>query len=272
MMWDLKDKVAVVTGGGSGIGRAMALTFAAQGMHIAIADVDLAAADSVAAEVRSKGVKAITAKVDVTDRTQMGAFAERVFSELGGTHVLCNNAGVATFVPAHELTDDDWDWVVGVDLIGVIYGIQAFLPGMFTQAQGGHIVNTSSIAGQVPLQGIVPYHTAKYAVVGLTESLAIDLAPDHIGASVLCPGLVKTRIGQSSRNRPDRLGGPGPDDSSVQSGINATGFNPMDVAALVLKAVQEDQLYILTHPEYRSMVEARRDKILAAYDWAAKGA
>ncbi|MFN0148518.1 MAG: SDR family NAD(P)-dependent oxidoreductase, partial [Dehalococcoidia bacterium] len=265
-------KVAVVTGGGAGLGRAMALTFAGKGMDIAIADVDDKAAAATAAEIRAKGVKCLTANVDVTDRTAMGACAERVFSELGGCHVLCNTAGVSTFVPAHELSDADWDWVVGVDLIGVIYGVQAFLPRMLKQGQGGHIVNTASIAGQVPLNGIVPYHTAKYAVVGLTESLAMDLAADNIGSSCLCPGLVKTGIGDSQRNRPDRFGGPGPTDTRVQAGIEATGYDPMDVAAMVLKAVEEDQVYILTHPEFRPMVEARRDRILAAYDWAATGA
>ena len=191
-----------------------------------------------------------------------------MFNELGGTHILCNNAGVSTFVPAHELSDADWNWVVGVDLLGVIYGVQAFLPRMLQQGQGGHIVNTSSIAGQVPLGGIVPYHTAKYAVVGLTESLALDLAAHNIGSSCLCPGLVKTGIGNSARNRPDRFGGPAPTDA-VQANIDATGYDPMDVAGLVLKAVRENQVYIFTHPEFRPMVEARRDRILAAYDWAA---
>ena len=269
-MKDFHGKVAVVTGGGAGLGRAMALTFAAQGMDIAIADVDMAAADATAGEIRAKGVRALTATVDVTDRAAMGAFADRVFGELGGAHILCNNAGVSTFVPAHELSDADWNWVVGVDLLGVIYGVQAFLPRMLQQGQGGHIVNTSSIAGQVPLQGIVPYHTAKYAVVGLTESLALDLASHNIGASCLCPGLVRTGIGNSGRNRPDRFGGPAPTDA-VQANIDATGYDPMDVAGLVLKAVQENQVYILTHPEFRPMVEARRDRILAAYDWAAGG-
>lgn len=269
-MQDFQGKVAVITGGGAGLGRAMALTFAAQGMNIAICDVDDAAAASTATEIRALGVKAITANVDVTNRAAMGAFADRVYSELGGCHVLCNNAGVSTFVPAHELSDADWNWVVGVDLLGVIYGLQAFLPRMIAQKQGGHIVSTSSIAGQVPLQGIVPYHAAKYGVVGLTESLAIDLASENIGASALCPGLVKTGIGNSQRNRPTAFGGPGPVDARVQAGIDATGFDPMDVADLVLQAVKENKLWILTHPEYKPQIEARRDRILAAYDWAAK--
>ena len=270
-MKDFKGKVAVVTGGGAGLGRAMTLTFAAQGMDVAIADVDPAAAARTADEIRAKGQRCITDNVDVTNRAAMGAFADRVYSELGGCHVLCNNAGVSTFVPAHELSEADWDWVVGVDLLGVLYGLQAFLPRMIAQKQGGHIVNTSSIAGQVPLGGIVPYHAAKYAVVGLTESLVIDLAAENIGASALCPGLVKTGIANSGRNRPDRFGGPEPVAAQVQAGIDATGYDAMDVAALVLKAVQENVTWILTHPEYRPMIEARRDRVLAAYDWAAAG-
>ena len=269
-MKDFKGKVAVVTGGGSGLGRAMALTFAGEGMDVAIADVDLGAADKVAGEIRAKGQRAITANVDVTNRAAMGAFADRVYGELGGCHVLCNNAGVSTFIPVHQLSEADWDWVVGVDLLGVLYGIQAFLPRMITQKQGGHIVNTSSIAGQVPLSGIVPYHAAKYAVVGLTESLVIDLKSENISASALCPGLVKTGIGSSGRARPDRFGGPTAPDP-VQAAVDSSGYDPMDVAALVLKAVREDITWILTHPEYKPQIEARRDKILAAYDWAKAG-
>ncbi|MFN0093709.1 MAG: SDR family NAD(P)-dependent oxidoreductase [Dehalococcoidia bacterium] len=267
-MQDLKGKVAVVTGGGSGLGRAMGLTFANQGMHVAIADVDMGGAESVANEVRAKGVKAITAKVDVTNRAQMGAFADKVYAELGSCDVLCNNAGVANFKPVQQYEDRDWDWVVGVDLIGVIYGLQAFLPRMIEAKRGGHIVNTSSIAGQVPLGNITSYHTAKYAVVGLNDSLVIDLASENIGSSVLCPGLVKTGIGRSARNRPDRFGGPIAMPDAVDAGIEATGYDPMDVAELVLRAVQQNQPYILTHPEFRPQVEARFQRILAAYDWA----
>jgi len=268
-MKDFKGKVAVVTGGGAGLGRAMAHSFAGEGMNIAIAEVDDKAAASTAEELQAKGVKVITANVDVMDRAAVGAFADRVYAELGRCDILCNNAGVSTFRTAQEMTDADWDWVVGVDLIGVIYGIQAFLPRMLSAKQGGHIVNTSSIAGMVGLGTICNYNAAKFAVVGLTESLQIDLEPENIRCSVLCPGLVKTGIANSGRLRPDRFGGKEEVTDRVQAGISATGYEPSDIGEIVLRAVKEEQLYILTHPEFKPQVEARFQKIFAAYDWAA---
>jgi NAD(P)-dependent dehydrogenase (short-subunit alcohol dehydrogenase family) len=250
----------------------MALTFAAEGADIAIADVDAKAAEATAAEVRAKGVRAITDTVDVTDRAAMERFAERVYAELGRADILCNNAGVSTFRKPQDMSDADWDWVVGVDLLGVLNGIKAFIPRMVAAKNGGHIVNTASIAGQVGLSTIAPYNAAKFGVVGLTESLALDLAPENIGASVLCPGLVKTGIADSGRNRPDRFGGPEPVTAGVQAGIDATGYDPMDVAALVLKCVQENQVFIFTHPEWKEQVKARYDRVMAAYDWAASPA
>ena len=267
-MQDLRGKVAAVTGGGSGLGRAMALTFAREGMDVALADVDMAAAESVADDLRALGVRAITRKVDVSDRAQVGAFADAVFEQLGGCHILCNNAGVVVFRPAHEMSDADWDWVVGVDLLGVIYGIQAFLKRMVAQGEGGHIVNTSSINGVVPLPGIASYTTSKYGVVGLSEALEIDLKPVNIGVSVLCPGLVRTGIANSGRNRPDEYGGPQSGEARVQAGIDATGFDPMEVGALVLRAVRENQLYIFTHEMYRQPLKDRFERMLAAHDWA----
>ncbi len=268
-MQELKGKVAVVTGGGSGIGRAMALTFAAEGMDIAIADVEMGPAEAVANEVRAKGVRALTAKVDVMDRAQQGAFAERVYAELGSCDILCNNAGVVTFKPVPQMADADWDWVVGVDLMGVIYGLQAFLPRMVAAKRGGHIVNTSSIAGLVAgaTPGIASYTTAKFGVVGMSESMALDLAPENIGVSVLCPGGVRTQIAVAGRNRPEQFGGPEAGNRTMAAGMQQQGLDPMDVAALVLRAVNENQLYIVTHPETRAGVEARRDRILEVYDW-----
>jgi NAD(P)-dependent dehydrogenase (short-subunit alcohol dehydrogenase family) len=201
----------------------------------------------------------------------MVAFAERVFGELGGAHVVCNNAGVVAFKPVQVMTEADWDWVLGVDLMGVVNGVYAFTSRMVAQKQGGHFVNTASIAGAVPMGGIGSYTTAKNGVVGLTETMAIDLASENIGASVLCPGLVRTRIADSARSRPDEYGGPVVAGEAVQANINQVGIDPMGVAALVLRAVKENQLYIFTHQEYRAQVEARFKAMLAAHDWAGIG-
>ena len=268
-MQELRGKTAVITGGGSGIGRAMALAFAGEGMNVAIADVELGPAEAVAAEVRARGVKALAANVDVTDRAAMGALADRVYADLGSCDVLCNNAGVVTFKPVQQMADSDWDWVVGVDLLGVINGCKAFLGRMAAAGNGGHIVNTASIAGIITgaAPNIASYTTAKFGVVGLSEGMANDLKPVNIGVSVLCPGGVKTQIAAAGRNRPDRFGGPeGPPPQMVE-GMRQMGMEPDEVARLVVRAVKENQLHIMTHADTRPAVEARFERILAAYDW-----
>ncbi len=268
-MKELTGKVAVVTGGGSGIGRAMALAFAAEGMHVALADVELGPAEGVANEVRALGTKAIAANVDVTDAAAMHAFADRVYGELGSCDLLCNNAGVVAFRPVQQMKDSDWDWVIGVDLLGVINGCKAFLGRMAKAGNGGHVVNTSSIAGMIAgaTPGIASYTTAKFGVVGLSEGMANDLKPVNIGVSVLCPGGVRTQIAAAGRNRPEAFGGPEPPLVAMVAGMQQSGMSAEDVAALVVRAVKEDQLHIMTHPETRKDVADRFERILTAYDW-----
>jgi NAD(P)-dependent dehydrogenase (short-subunit alcohol dehydrogenase family) len=270
-MQEMRGKVAVVTGGGSGIGRGLALTFAAEGMNVAIADVEVTAAEAVAEEVRAKGVLAMAAKVDVSDRAQLAAFADRVYSELGSCDLLCNNAGVLTFKRAQETTDADWDWTLGVNLFGVINGVQAFLPRMLDSGHGGHIVNTASIAGLFAgaTPGLAAYTTSKFAVVGYTESLRADLADTGIGVSVLCPGGVATQIGAAGRNRPDRFGGPEAPAPRIATATQQ-GMDPMRVGEIVLRGVKEDRLYIFTHPETRPAVDARAAALAEGFDWSAK--
>jgi NAD(P)-dependent dehydrogenase (short-subunit alcohol dehydrogenase family) len=268
---ELRGKTAAITGAGSGIGRALALTFAREGMDVAIGDIERDPAEAVAAEVRAAGVAARADVVDVASRDSVGEWARAVAAEFGGVHLLCNNAGVVVFRRAQDMKESDWTWVIGVDLLGVIHGVEAFLPAMLARGQGGHIVNTASIAGLFAnaAPGLIAYNTAKYGVVGLSETLRADLADAGIGVSVLCPGGVRTRIGEATRNRPASLGGPEPIPEVLRGGIQV-GMDPMDVAALVLRAVKEDQLYVLTHPESRADVEARFRAILAGYDWAGK--
>ena len=184
---------------------------------------------------------------------------------MGGVHVLCNNAGVVSMGPSHLLTDHDWDWVIGVDLLGVIYGIQAFLKRMVDQDEECHVVSTASIAGLVAHPGIAPYNVAKFGVVALTESLRVDLAETKVSASVLCPGGVRTRIMESDRNRPQELGGPG--DFEARAGaMPPDPIDPMVVGQRVLDAIRADDPYIVTHKEQKAMVEGRFNPILEAFD------
>ena len=275
-MQELNGKVAVVTGGGSGIGRALALAFADEGMDIAIGDIERDAAERVADEVRAKGRRAAAVACDVTDLASVRALAEATRAELGGAHVVCNNAGVIGGNAAVEMSEGEWTWVLGVDLHGVVNGLQAFLPGLVEQGEG-HIVNTSSIAGLVPLAApnIIAYTTAKYGVLGITETLHEELRPHGVGASVLCPGVVNTRIAESARNRPEAAGGPPsepappiqlPPTGEMPRIIGANVLEPDVVAQRVVEGVRNDDLYIVTHPETREAVEVRFAAILAAFD------
>tara|TARA_B100000029_G_scaffold457628_2_gene486489 strand:- start:1112 stop:1939 length:828 start_codon:yes stop_codon:yes gene_type:complete len=270
-MRDLKDKVAVITGGGGGIGRALALAFAAEGMHIALADVEEEPLAAVASEVEQMGVQCSTSVIDVTDLTSMQTFANNVVKELGGAHVICNNAGVVTMRKAQDMSPSDWDWVVGVNLYGVINGIQAFLPKMVEQAEGGHIVNTASIAGLVPeaTPGILSYTASKYGVTGLTESMRLDLEQYNIGCTVVCPGGVATRIVEAGRNRPEEYGGPEQPNLDVMGSgksVPQEMITPEILAQMILRAIHENELYVLSHPETQPAVEERFKELLAAFD------
>ena len=270
-MQELSGKVAVVTGGGSGIGRALGLAFADEGMDIAIADIETGPAGTVADEVRAKGQKALAVACDVTDLASVRALADSVNGEFGAAHVVCNNAGVVASSPSAEMRDSDWSWVLGVDLDGVVNGLQAFLPGLVAQGEG-HIVNTSSIAGLVPsaAPNIISYTAAKYGVVGITETLHEELRPAGVGASVLCPGVVRTRIGESGRNRPGAAASP-PRQAPAAGAppprvVGGDVIEPEVLAQRVVEAVKNNDLYVVTHPATRAAVEARFAAILAAYD------
>ena len=277
-MQELNGKVAVITGGGSGIGRCMALAFADEGMDIAIGDIEAGPGEAVAEEVRAKGRRAISVTCDVTDLDSVRALAETTKAELGAYHVVCNNAGVISGGPTTEMSAAEWDWVLDVDLQGVVNGVIAFLPGLVEQGEG-HIVNTASIAGLVPMAapGVINYTTAKYGVVGITETLHDELAPTGVGASALCPGVVNTRISQSARNRPEAAGGPVseedmgpplelPPGMEMPRIIGANIREPEEMAARVVEGVKANDLYIVTHPETREAVKERFAAIMAAFD------
>ena len=274
-MEQLEGKVAVVTGAASGIGRALIDRFAAAGMKVVLADVEAEALAKAEAEVRSTGAETLAVVTDVSDRASVDALAEAVSERFGGTHVLCNNAGVSGGMGAlWETTDRDWAWVMGVNLMGVVHGIQAFVPGMVARGEPGHVVNTSSVLGLATGGGSI-YGVTKHAVTRLTEGLWYDLkaAGAPIGVSVLCPGMIATNIIGSGRNRPADLqndGGPDVADPTVQQRMEFVkelfaneGMPPAEVAEIVHEAILADRFYVLTHPEAeKETVRARLEAIL----------
>lgn len=255
-----KGKVAVVTGGGSGIGRALSLALAREGARVVIADLDETAMESVAREAHGCGVEALAVRTDVTELGQVQALAERAWQAFGAVHVLCNNAGVAAWGGLEKATHRDWQWVLGVNLWGVIHGIEAFVPRMIAGGQRGHIVNTASMAGLIASQGLGVYNTSKYAVVGLSETLAKDLKPYGIGVSVLCPMGVETRIRESERSRPAALrNAPGTAEAPVE--LIGRYLAPDTVAGMVVDAIRHDELYVITHDEGLEPLRRRFDRM-----------
>ncbi len=268
---DLNQKTAFITGGASGIGLAMARAFGAQGMKVMIADIEGSALESALEELRAAQVRAEGVIADVASRDSLRAAALETIAKFGAIHLVCNNAGVGAGGPIATMPESDWRWVIDVNLMGVVNGVDVFTPLMLGHGEGGHFVNTASMAGMVSPPQMEPYCATKFAVVAISEGWAAQLAPLGIGVSILCPGFVKTRIHESRRNRPasygrdDRVNPPDTADASlVLSGI------PVEpVAARVVEAVLADELYVFTHPEYKSVVAERFDRILAAFDAAA---
>jgi NAD(P)-dependent dehydrogenase (short-subunit alcohol dehydrogenase family) len=260
----LEGKVAVVTGGASGIGRAMAERFAAEGMHVVIADIEKPALDATAADLGVVGIV-----TDVSDAGSVQALADEVVTRFGAVHLIANNAGVGGGGRIRECSLDDWNWVLGVNLWGVVHGVHAFLPLLLANPDGGHIVNTASMAGHMAPPGLGPYATSKYAVVALSEALAAELeedgAPVHV--SVVCPGLVRTNIFTSQRNRPAGLG-PAPErpqfSDEARATIDAASIEPAVVADAVVDAVRHDRLWVFTHPDLMVTIENRLQRIVTA--------
>jgi len=271
-MKEFRDKVAVVTGAASGIGRALADRFAAEGMKVVLADVEEDALRLAEAEMREKGVDVLGVRTDVSKSEDLEKLAQQTLDAFGAVHIVCNNAGVAgAWGQAWANTLDDWNWIMGVNLWGVIHGVRTFLPIMLEQGEEGHVVNTASLAGLMPGRGI--YGVTKQAVVALSESLYNDLKvmDAKIGVSVLCPGWVDTNIIDAGRNRPAELARTADaitdtqreQIDSVVRNLLKTGLQPSAVADQVLEAIQEDKLYIITHPEMDFIIKERFDNILS---------
>jgi NAD(P)-dependent dehydrogenase (short-subunit alcohol dehydrogenase family) len=248
-MRTFERKIAVVTGGGSGIGRALALALAREGARVVVADINEADAAETVRRLTAAGAEGLAIRTDVADRRQVDALAERVFDQYGATHVLCNNAGVVVHGGLEAATWEDWQWVVGVNLWGVVHGLLAFVPRMVAGGEGGHVVNTASMAGLIASQGLGVYNTTKYAVVGLSETLAKDLRPHGIGVTVVCPMGVATRIRQAGRNRPAALRNAAPAQAESEMTLIGRTLDPDDVAAQTLAAIRAGALYVITHDE-----------------------
>jgi NAD(P)-dependent dehydrogenase (short-subunit alcohol dehydrogenase family) len=271
---ELQGKTAFITGGAAGIGLALARAFASEGMKVMLADIETGALDQAVAELRELTPDVRGVHCDVADAGSVARAAEATFAAFDRVHVVCNNAGVAAAGGVDNISVDNWRWVIDVNLMGVLNGIANFVPHMRQHGEGGHIVNTASMAGMNGGLGFSPYSASKFAVVAMSEGLATQLKPHHIGVSVLCPHFVRTGIGESGRNRQERYGETPPLDpaspaAAMLAGISQmikAGIAPEDVAARVLTAIRDDELYIFTHPNMREVVDGRFAAIQAAMD------
>ncbi len=278
-MDNLAGKTAFITGGASGMGLAMAHSFSAAGMNVVIADIEQQALDSALTQFADRNTEVLGLNVDVTRRDAMEQAATDAEKAFGKVHVVCNNAGVAVGGAVDTMSYQDWDWVLGVNLNGVVNGVQTFLPRIKAHGEGGHIVNTASMAGHIAVPGLSVYNTSKFAVVGLSEVMRVDLTPHNIGVSVLCPGVVRTNIFESGRNRPDALqaatdtaslvltsDAPADARATRRAELLAEALDPEAVGDMVLHAIQTDEFYIFTHPAIEEVVNVRSAEIAASFE------
>jgi NAD(P)-dependent dehydrogenase (short-subunit alcohol dehydrogenase family) len=268
-MNELSGKVAAVTGAASGLGRAMALAFASEGMDLALADVDEPGLKNTGDLVSSHGVKTYAMRVDVSKQDQVDEFAARAVAKLKAVHLVCNNAGVAVSGAAWENSSAEWQWILGVNLWGAVHGVRAFAPRLIAQDEG-HIVNTASVAGLISPPGMGAYCVTKHAVVALSESLHHDLRErgSRVGVSVLCPAYVPTGIADSERSLPPGISSSEKSterlakEAALRKAVAAGKLSADDVARAVVAAVKENRFYILTHPAIKGAVRARMEDIL----------
>ena len=273
-MKEFNGKVAVVTGAASGIGRALANRFAREGMKVVLADVEATALEQAAREVSAAGATTLAVRTDVSMGPEVERLAQAALDKFGAVHVVCNNAGVALGAPSWMQTVADWEWVLGVNLWGVIHGVRVFTPILLSQGVEAHIVNTASMAGMISGPGMAPYNVSKFGVVTLSETLHHELA--MLGApvrvSVLCPAFVSTRIADALRNRPSALADTAPKlpgaDEMEQLGrrLIAAGSPPSMVADVVFEAIRNDRFYIFPHPDWKEFIRTRLEAILAERD------
>jgi NAD(P)-dependent dehydrogenase (short-subunit alcohol dehydrogenase family) len=270
-MKEFTGKVAVITGGASGIGRAIADHAAREGMKVVLADVEESALARAEQELKAAGATILAVRADVSKREDVESLARKSFDVFGQVHLLFNNAGVAAGGAPWEATWNDWEWVVGVNLWGVVHGVKVFTPLMMEQNTECHIVNTASAAGLIAGSGSAPYSVSKHAVVALSESLylALQQRKSLVKASVLCPGTVRTNIVNVERNRPANLRNDAiPLSAEMEAGREAfravmeAAMPPALVASLVFDAIRNEQFYIVTHSDWMEVVHLRTEKLL----------
>ncbi|MYI82299.1 MAG: SDR family NAD(P)-dependent oxidoreductase [Chloroflexi bacterium] len=269
-MDDFRDRVAVITGGASGIGRAIGLALADAGAHVVVADIDTPLAEQTAGEIAARGVRSLAVETDVAERDSVEALAERACEEFGAVHLLFNNAGVAMHGSLAEMSEQDWQWVLSVNLWGQLHGVRAFLPRIREQLQRGggeaHIVNTASLNGVVARNNAHGVYTAsKYAVVGYSFVLREELAAEGIGVSVLCPSMMDTGLLTAGRNRQQRYGGP-LTQPPMPIPPRREPADPAIMAPRILDGVRENRRFIFTHPDTRGVVEEYQAELIADYD------
>jgi len=247
---DLTGKVVVVTGAASGIGREIALAFARRGARLALSDISEEGLSKVRAETEALGSQVYTQVVDVSIAEEVGGFCDNIYAELGRVDVLCNNAGVAVGGDLEDIPLEDWDWIIGVNLWGVIHGCHYFYPRMIAQGGGGHIVNVASAGGLIPLPGSIPYSTTKYGVVGFSETLRAEAAPHGIGVTAMCPGFVLSGIFGSARQCTQRQGMTEEEAiKETEERLRKRGRTPDRVAAAVVDAVEKNKGLVRIFPE-----------------------
>jgi NAD(P)-dependent dehydrogenase (short-subunit alcohol dehydrogenase family) len=269
-MEDFKGRVAVITGGASGIGLGVAQALAREGAKLVIADIEQAALDAAVKGLEAQGAETLGVITDVADKASVERLADQTWARFGAAHLVMNNAGVGASGPVQTLTHDDWRWVMGVNLWGPIHGVEVFLPRMLAQDEGGHMLFTASFAGLVPFVNIAPYNVTKAGVVALAESLRKDLRGTKVSASVLIPMHVVSKIELSERNRPQALGGP-PEKLREFDHDAVTDHRVLPVAEaaqLVLAGLRRDDLYIHTHKEAEGFVRKRVERIAQSFQHA----
>ena len=266
-MEDVRGKTAFITGGASGLGLAMAHAFGEAGMNVMLADIEEAPLQQAVAELEARQIRVGSVLCDVAIRQALVEGAAKTIETFGKVHVVCNNAGVGAGGPIDQVRHSDWDWVVAVNLMGVVYGMETFLPLIRSHGEGGCFVNTASMAGHISPPGMEPYSATKFAVVAMSEGWAGQLAPENINVAVLCPGFVKTKINQSGRVRQAQYGGPTVSEIVANSAVE-NGIDPARVGQRVLEAIRAKERYIFTHPDMRAFVQARFAGLMSAFDVA----